>query len=111
LLIRRGRADGDFAYFTTWCPKGTPIETLVRVEGARWRVEEGFKTTKNELGLDHNESRSWHGWNRHVSLVMLAYAVMTTVRSQANAMTPKKTGRQSKQNSSGGQSRKSVASL
>ena len=24
--------------------------------------------------LDHNETRSWHGWHRHVSLVMLAFA-------------------------------------
>jgi len=30
----------------------------------RWRVEEGFETAKNELGLDHNETRSWHGWHR-----------------------------------------------
>jgi SRSO17 transposase len=29
------------------------------------------------LGLDHNESRSWHGWHRHVSLVMLAFANVT----------------------------------
>ena len=91
MLIRRSLADGELAHFTTWCPTETPIETLVRVEGTRWRVEEGFETTKNELGLDHNESRSWHGWHRHVSLVMLAYAVMTTVRYQANAMAPKKT--------------------
>jgi SRSO17 transposase len=93
LLIRRSLADGEQAYFTTWCPAGTSIETLVQVEGARWRVKEGFETTKNELGLDHNESRSWHGWHRHVSLVMLAYAVMTAVRCQANAVTPKKTRR------------------
>jgi SRSO17 transposase len=110
MLIRRGLADGELAYFTTWCPKGTPIETLVRVEGTRWRVEEGFETTKNELGLDHNESRSWHGWHRHVSLVMLAYAVMTTVRYQANAMTPKKTSSPSRQSSSGGRFRKSDVS-
>ena len=91
LLIRRRLADGECAYFTTWCPVGTSIETLVRVEGTRWRVEEGFETTKTELGLDHNESRSWHGWHRHVSLVMLAYAVMTAVRARTNAITPKKT--------------------
>lgn len=89
LLVRRAVADGERAYFTTWARQGTPIETLVRVEGARWRVEEDFETTKAELGLDHNESRSWHGWHRHVSLVMLAYAVMTAVRAQANARTPK----------------------
>ena len=110
LLIRRSLADGERAYFTTWCPSGTPIETLVRVEGTRWRVEEGFETTKNELGLDHNESRSWHGWHRHVCLVMLAYAVTTTVRYQANAITPKKTPSRSRQSSSGGRFRKSGAS-
>jgi SRSO17 transposase len=91
LLIRRTIAEGDMAYFTTWCPKGTSLETLVRVEGTRWRTEEGFATTKNELGLDHNETRSWHGWHRHVSLVMLAYAMMAAVRCQANTSAAKKT--------------------
>ena len=33
LLIRRSLADGERAYFTTWCPAGTPISTLVAVEG------------------------------------------------------------------------------
>lgn len=35
LLIRRTIADGDLAFFSTWCPAGTPINTLVRVEGQR----------------------------------------------------------------------------
>ena len=105
LLIRRNPTDGDMAYFATWCPKGTSIETLVRVEGTRWRIEEGFETAKNELGLDHNETRSWHGWHRHVSLVMLAYAMMAAVRHQANS-TPKKTKFRIPKNSSVGRSRK-----
>ena len=84
LLIRRNIADGEMAYFTTWCPAGTPIETLVAVEGHRWAVEEGFEVAKTELGLDHNETRSWHGWHRHVSLVMLAVAMLTTIRHRAN---------------------------
>lgn len=110
LLIRRGIADGETAYFTTWCPKGTPIETLVRVEGTRWRVEEAFETTKNELGLDHNESRSWHGWHRHVSLVMTACAMMAAVRHQANTFTPKKTSSIPPARSSAGRFRKSGVS-
>ncbi len=73
LLIRRHIADGDLAFFTTWCPAGTSIETLVAVEGHRWAIEDSFETAKNEFGLNHNESRSWHGWHRHVSLVMLAF--------------------------------------
>ena len=84
LLIRRNIADGDLAYFSTWCPAGTAIETLVAVEGHRWAVEDAFETAKTELGLDHNETRSWHGWHRHVSLVMLAFAMLATIRHRAN---------------------------
>ena len=80
LLIRRPIADGDLAFFSTWCPAGTDIATLVRVEGQRWAIEDAFETAKTELGLTHNETRSWHGWHRHVSLVMLAFAMMAVVR-------------------------------
>jgi SRSO17 transposase len=93
LLVRRNIADGDLAFFSTWCPKGTPMEKLVLVEGHRWAIEDSFETAKNELGLDHNESRSWHGWHRHVSLVMLAFAMMAAIRHRANAPLPKKTMR------------------
>lgn len=90
LLIRRHIADGEMAFFTTWCPAGTPIEMLVRVEGHRWAIEDGFETAKTELGLDHNETRSWHGWHRHVSLVMLAFAMMSAIRRRANTTAPPK---------------------
>jgi SRSO17 transposase len=85
LLIRRKIVDGDLAFFSTWAPSGTTIEALAKVEGHRWAIEDSFETTKNELGLDHNETRSWHGWRRHVSLVMLAFAMMATIRVHANA--------------------------
>ena len=113
LLIRRNIADGDFAFFSTWCPKGTPMKKLVSVEGHRWAIEDSFETAKNELGLDHNESRSWHGWHRHVSLVMLAFAMMAVIRRRANAVPPlKKTlpRATNKRSSSAGRSRKSGAS-
>jgi len=90
LLIRRNIADGDLAFFTTWCPAGTPVTVLVAVEGQRWAIEDGFETAKNELGLDHNETRSWHGWHRHVSLVMLAFAMLAAIRRKANMPAPPK---------------------
>jgi SRSO17 transposase len=90
LLVRRSIADGELAYSTTWCPAGTGIAMLVAVEGHRWAIEDGFETAKNELGLDHNETRSWHGWHRHVSLVMLAFAMLAVIRQHANAPTPPK---------------------
>ena len=112
MLIRRNIADGDLAYFTTWCPAATSIETLVKVEGHRWAIEDSFETAKNEFGLDHNETRSWHGWHRHVSLVMLAFAMMAAIRHKVNQPEPKKskpTPTRSRPASSAGRSRKSGA--
>lgn len=85
LLIRRNMTDNSLAFFSTWCPKGTSIQKLAAVEGHRWAIEDSFETAKNEFGLDHNETRSWHGWHRHVSLVMLAFAMMAVIRHHANA--------------------------
>jgi SRSO17 transposase len=91
LLIRRSISDGERAYFSTWCPAGTSLQTLAAVEGHRWAVEDGFEMAKTELGLDHNGqaasdrlTRSWHGWHRHVSLVMLAFAMLAAIRHRAN---------------------------
>jgi SRSO17 transposase len=120
LLIRRTIADGELAFFATWCPAGTTIATLATVEGHRWAIEDGFETAKNEFGLAHNETRSWHGWHRHVSLVMLAFAMMAAIRHQANRPAPPKTLPHAAipgllptartRPSSAGRSRKSVAS-
>ena len=62
----------------------------VLVENHRWAIEDSFETAKNELRLGHNETRSWHGWHRHVSLVMLAFAMMAIIRHRANVAPPLK---------------------
>ena len=90
LLIRHSLTDSERAYFSTWCSAGTSIDTLIAVEKRRWAIEDAFETAKTELGLAHNETRSWHGWHRHVSLVMLAFAMMSAVRHHANPLTPPK---------------------
>ena len=112
LLVRRDIDGGRCAYFSTWCPAGAGIETLVAVEGKRWAVEDAFETAKTELGLDHNETRSWHGWPRHVSLVVLAFAMLARVRHRANQAPPKTPPRLPRTHppSSAGRSRRSAAS-
>jgi SRSO17 transposase len=113
LLVRRSLADGELAFFATWCPAGTGIATLVRVEGHRRAIEDAFETAKTELGLDHNETRSWHGWRRHVSLVMLAFAMLAAIRHRANAPAPPKIPiplARTRRASSAGRSRRSAAS-
>ena len=112
LLVRRSLSDASLAYFTTWCAQGTPLEVLVGVEGRRWAIEDAFETAKTELGLDHHETRSWHGWHRHVSLVMLAFALLVVIRHRANTTPPppKSAPRGPRRRWSAGRSRRSVVS-
>lgn len=56
------------------------MKMLGQVEGHQWLIEDSFETAKNELGLDHNEIRSCHGWHRHVSLVVLDFAMTAAIR-------------------------------
>jgi SRSO17 transposase len=69
------------------------LRHIVNVEGHRWAIEDTFETAKNEFGLDHNETRSWNGWHRYVSLVMLAFAMMAAIQHQANRPIPKKSSK------------------
>ena len=77
LLIRRSLAEGDKqAYYLVFAPKGTTLAELAGVAGLRWTIEECFERAKGDLGLDHCEARSWHGWHRHMTLVMAAAAFL-----------------------------------
>ena len=49
---------------------------LAGAAGLRWTIEECFQRAKDDLGLDHCEARSWHGWHRHMTLVMAASAFL-----------------------------------
>ena len=77
LLIRRSRREPDArAYYFVFAPAGTELSELAGAAGLRWTVEECFQRAKDDLGLDHCEARSWHAWNRHMTLVMAAAAFL-----------------------------------
>jgi SRSO17 transposase len=86
LLIRRSIADPtDLAYFVVFGPVTARLVDLARVAGRRWLVEECFEAAKQEVGLADYEVRSWHGWHRHVTLAMLALALLAGLRARLNA--------------------------
>ena len=99
LLIRRPLDAPDdpkeLAYYLTFAPTGTLVETLLAVAGRRWTIEESLAAAKGEVGLDHYEVRHYHGWYRHITLAMLALAYLAVVRAQlpgaagAEALPPK----------------------
>ncbi len=91
-LLDRGAPDGrhwlvfrrcldephELAYYLVFAPPATPFPIMVQAIGARWRIEEDLEASK-DLGLDHYEVRSYLGWYRHITLVLLASAFLVSI--------------------------------
>jgi hypothetical protein len=76
VLLRRHPERPDEVYLV-YAPDGTPLPAGVRVAGVRWRIDALFTLAKGQVGLDHDEVRGGHGWYRHITLALLALAVLT----------------------------------
>jgi SRSO17 transposase len=82
LLARRSLVDpDDRAYYVCYGPAATPLTELVRVAGTRWTIEGCLEEAKGEVGLADYEVRRWDGWYRHVTLALLAHAVLAVTRA------------------------------
>jgi SRSO17 transposase len=83
LLARRSLREPEaIAYCFAYAPAETTLAELAAAAGLRWTIEECFLRAKDDLGLDHCEARSWHGWHRHMSLVMAAAAFLARLSAQ-----------------------------
>lgn len=79
LLIRRSLNDPqEKRYYFVFAPAGSTLDEIVAAIGCRWHIEEDFENAK-DLGLDHYEVRSFIGWYRHQTLVMLAMAYVAAI--------------------------------
>ena len=54
----------------------------MRVAGQRWQIEQAFQASKGERGMDHYEVRHWQGLYRHITLAMLAHAVLAVLQAR-----------------------------
>lgn len=90
ILIRRRLSDpSKRAYYRVWGPPETTLAVVVQVAGRRWTIEAGLEEAKGEVGLDHYEVRTWRGWYRHVTLALLAHAVLVVLRADAEVQAKK----------------------
>src|SRR4051812_15577236 len=88
LLIRRSRREPDKrAYYFAFAPVGVSLGELAGAAGLRWTIEECFERAKDDLGLDHCEARSWHGWHRHMSLCLAAAAFLARLAADLRRAT------------------------
>lgn len=86
LVLRRCLDDpSEMAYYLIFAPPGTSLQTMVLAIGARWSIEVDLENAK-ELGLDHYEVRSYVGWYRHITLVLLAAAFLLSICIQQSSL-------------------------
>src|SRR5260221_435031 len=84
ILIRRSLSDpSKRAYYRAAGPAQTRLPELVRVAGRSFQIEEGFEEAKGEVGLDQYEVRGFRAWYRHVTLALLAHAILVVLRAEA----------------------------
>jgi len=88
LVFRRCLDDASqVTSYLVFAPPATPLSTIVQAIGARWHIEEDLQATK-DLGLDQYEVRSYVGWYRHITLVLLAYAFLVGLCLQDRSHQP-----------------------
>jgi SRSO17 transposase len=86
LLVRRHLTDPrKTTYYFVFAPPATTLPEMVQAIQQRWAIEEDFETAK-DLGLDHYQVRSFVGWYRHITLVLLAHAFLTVICAQDQAV-------------------------
>jgi SRSO17 transposase len=82
LLLRRSLNNpDDIAYYLVFAPPHTSLADIVQAAGQRWHIEECFQSAKGEVGLDQYEVRNYTGWYRHITLSMLAHALLVMTKS------------------------------
>ena len=79
-VYRRNLDGSEPRYYLSNASEDTPLDTLARVGGSRWRIETEFETEKSDVGLDEFETRTWAGWHHHVTLCLLAGAFLLSLQ-------------------------------
>jgi SRSO17 transposase len=98
LLARRSLRDpGAIASYVAYARTTATLPELAATAGLRWTIEECLRA-KDDVGLDHCEARSWHGWHRHMSLVMAAAAFLTHLSADQRRTAFRKPNKTSPQN-------------
>jgi SRSO17 transposase len=63
-------------------PATSSLRALVRLTHHRWAIEQQYLELKDELGLDHFEGRTYHGWAHHVVLTAVAFTFLQIERGR-----------------------------
>ena len=74
VVIRRTMGDKpEYSYYISNAPVSSRLKLFVWLSGLRWSIEQCFRETKTELGMDQYEVRKFPGWHHHILTCMLGH--------------------------------------
>lgn len=88
LILRRNVLTGELKTYLSNAPADTPLETLVRLSGMRWPIEQCFEDSKQLLGMSDYEVRTWRGWHHHMTLCLLAHFFLVRIKLRLKKKAP-----------------------
>jgi len=74
VVIRRSIGKNpEYSYYISNASSSARLPLFVWLSGMRWAIEQCFKETKSELGMDQYEVRKFPGWHHHIITCMLGH--------------------------------------
>ena len=81
LLARRSISKpNEIAYYLAFAPRSLSLQTLIRIAGTRYTVEQCIEEAKGEVGFDQYEVRHYGSWYRHMTLALMAHTWLAAER-------------------------------
>jgi SRSO17 transposase len=72
LIVARNALDQEVKYFLSNAPSQMPLKRMLKIAFGRAEIEQMFKESKGQIGLDHFEVRHYQPLIRHLILSMLS---------------------------------------
>jgi SRSO17 transposase len=70
----------DLKFYLSNAPSSCSHAELIRVCGLRWPVETTLEEGKDELGMDHCETRGWVSWHHHIAQTFMVHLFLMRLR-------------------------------
>ena len=68
-----------YHYYLAHLDRAPTKARCLKLSRSRWHIEQYFQRSKDDLGLDHFEGRSWRGFHHHLALSSIAYLFVLIV--------------------------------
>jgi SRSO17 transposase len=75
------KTNGSIEYKYAICNESedASLEDVRKPALMRWSIEQCFHEGKSYLGMDHHQTRTWNGWNRHMLMTFICHLFVNKV--------------------------------